>query len=272
MYKKYIFLLLTVILTACNAKETDLTDNVFPTEIQTTASIENSAELPIAEPAEVPAQDQRGDMDIDVMQNIYSQVVEGDLTALSQMENFDRIEEAYNNLNAFGDYEWKLIDIDHNGYEELVWQQKENVSYMKRIVGLFSFEKDPKCIIFDLNDSAEFYFISDSDNLVHYDQYFGMYRFFRLDGYTLDENLDLDFTYGLCLYDIYDLSEIDEDYLLEFQENNSDVVSEGIYYRKIVPQDNKSKKAKEILTEEQFAIEFTDLMGIDFYKFYEEFS
>lgn len=124
----------------------------------------------------------------------------------------------------------------------------------------------------DLNDSTEFYFISDRGNLVHYDQYFGMYRFFGLDAYTHDENLDLDFTYGLWLYDIYDLSEIDENYLLEFQESNPDVVSEGIYYRKITSQDNKGGKTKEILTEEQFAIEFAELMGTDFYEYYEKFS
>ena len=40
----------------------------------------------------------------------------------------------------------------------------------------------------------------------------------------------------------------------------------------MIPQDNKGGKTKEILTEEQFAIEFADLMGIDFYEFYEEFS
>lgn len=206
------------------------------------------------------------------IQEIYKQVMAGDLTALSQMEDFERIESAYNNLNTLGDYEWKLADIDHNGYEELVWQEKEDVGYMKRIVGLFSFEKDPKCIIWDLNDSSEFYFISDSGNLVYYDQYFGMYRFFSLDGYTLDENLDLDFTYGLRLYDIYDLSEIDENYLLEFQESNPDIVSEGTYYQKIIPQGSKGGEIKEILTEEQFVIEFAELMGTDFYEYYEKFS
>lgn len=206
------------------------------------------------------------------MQEIYKQVMAGDLTALSQMEDFERIESAYNNPNTLSYYEWKLVDIDHNGYEELVWQEKEDAGYRKRIVGLFSFEKEPKCIIWDLNDSTEFYFISDRGNLVYYDQYFGMYRFFSLDGYTLDENLDLDFTYGLRLYDIYDLSEIDENYLLEFQESNPDIVSEGIYYRKITSQDSKGGETKEILTEEQFVIEFAELMGTDFYEYYEKFS
>lgn len=205
-----------------------------------------------------------------VMQNIYNQIIEGDLTALNQMENFGLIETVYNNPNTLGDYEWKLTDVDHNGYEELVWQEKEDVGYMKRIVGLFSFEKEPKCIILDLNDCTEFYFISDSGNLVYYDQYFGIYRFFSLESYTLDENLNLDFTYGLWLYDIYDLSEIDEKFLLRLQEGNPDIIGEGIYYQKIISQDNESGKIKESLTEEQFVNEFTDLMGIDFYEFYRE--
>lgn len=202
--------------------------------------------------------------------DIYSQVVEGDLTALSRLEIYEEIISIYEKHSKFNDLEWRLADIDYNGYEELVWQEKEDVGYMKRIVGLFSFEKESKCIIWDLNDGSEFYFISDSGNLVYYDQYFGIYRFFSLESYTLDENLNLDFTYGLWLYDIYDLLEIDEKFLLKLQKSNPDIKGEGIYYQKIISQDNESRKIKESLTEEQFVNEFTDLMGIDFYEFYRE--
>lgn len=204
------------------------------------------------------------------IQDIYSHVMEGDLTVLNRLEIYEEITSIYEKHSKFNDLEWRLADIDYNGYEELVWQEKENVGYMKRIVGLFSFEKEPKCIIWDLNDGTEFYFISDSGNLVYYDQYFGIYRFFSLERYTLDKNLNLDFTYELRLYDIYDLTEIDEKFLLKLQKSNPDITGKGIYYQKIISQENESGKIKESLTEEQFVNEFTDLMGVDFYKFYKQ--
>lgn len=127
---------------------------------------------------------------------------------------------------------------------------------MKMILGIFVLKDDNvECILWDINDATEFYFLSSVGNIIHYTQYYGMYEYNGFDYYKFNTECNMEFAYGLYLYNIYNFSEVDSP---PWYEKHPDIISEGVYYIKSTVKFTD----EEMLEEKQFMKEFEEIIGL----------
>ena len=206
--------------------------------------------------------------------SIEEQIKEGDFSCLKESEGkkkeYERIFEIHEEL---GDMEWKLFDINKDGFEDLIWQEKEaRFSKGKRILGIFSCNPDsPQCVIWDTAQMTTGYFWSDADKLVYYYQSYGICSYNRYDYFTVDVNWVQKFEYGLEIYNIYDLGsdpEWQESFEAKWQEKYGEQLKEGISYKKCIGRDPKGIAPDKYihLSEAEFLEEFYELTGFEFEK------
>lgn len=137
------------------------------------------------------------------------------------------------------------MDLNGNGVDELI--QIEN----NRIVAIYADGDKENPILEDLNDSTEYYFLGKEGNLIYYTQYFGMYRTVRFENYIFDKNWNKKLLYALSVYDIYDISQMPDEW------ERTDMQENGIYYRK----DAGNEWEQEALTGEEFGVLYEQMTG-----------
>ena len=160
------------------------------------------------------------------------------------------------------EFEWVEQDINGDEVSELIWREKK---WLKRLLAVFAFENDEARIIFLHNGNAHnYYFLSESDPVyyVYYDCYSGIIQSNEFLFYTLDHNFKKEFVCGLYVLDVYDFSELSDEWL-----NNNPYIQEngiGIYYQRFYLDADGNRKNAEYISAEQFYYTFQEMAGFHF--------
>ncbi len=206
--------------------------------------------------------------------SIEEQIIKGDFSSLKESGgNKEEYERIFRIHQESEDMEWKSCDINNDGFEDMIWQEKEaRFSKGKRITGVFSCNpENPQCVIWDTGQMTTGYFWSDADKLVYYYQSYGICNYNRYDYFSIDVNWEQKFEYSLEIYNIYDMGfdpEWRKSFEADWQEKYGEPLKEGISYKKCISIDpNGIASNKYInLSEEEFAEEFYELTGFEFEK------
>lgn len=169
-------------------------------------------------------------------------------TELLSQEDYTRMMKEWN-------FELILKDINHDGYDDLVWQENKG---KKNINAIISYHQNGfECVVHDMEDGATTYYFDGDKNIIEYTcggTPWGIYEYFVKLNY--DKNWNQTPAYGLGIKNIYDIEEYGID--------ASDITEKGIYYTELVYLDELETLP---LTEQQFLIKFSDMMGIDYDDF-----
>lgn len=186
---------------------------------------------------------------------LIKQIKNGDFSNLKS-DITEEIQRVYTKENESQNIEWREYDLNGDGISELIWQNAVNYNKnMKSIVGIFTFQNgNAKCITWDINDSTEYLFLSETGNIIHYTQYYGLYMFNGFDYYIFDNEWNRKFDYGLYIYYIYDFSEVSDE---SWYQKHPDMIGEGVYYTKCTVRFAE----EEVLEEKQFMEAFKEIVG-----------
>lgn len=197
--------------------------------------------------------------------SIFAQKLQnGDLSILANEDvDTNKLIDGYYKTETKNDnIEWVLQDINGDDVDEIIWQEKKSYREdIKRIVGVFAFQADAvKCVFWDANDSTEFFFLSSSGNIIYYIWDSGIYT---SEGYykcEIDEAYKWNMISGICIYNIYDLSELAPEMW------NGDLPDRtGIYYSKYIPEPDKTLPGHmENISREEFLEIFLQMTGDEF--------
>jgi hypothetical protein len=200
-------------------------------------------------------------------ETLIKQVIDGDFSNLKESGDSisEQIKRSYADRADYIDF----IEVDLNGdnINELIWQEKEN-NYnenMKRIWGVFTAQSDGiACILWDVNDAGEYYFLSANRRLIYYTQYYGTYNYNGYEHYQLDDKGDIKYVSGLYLYNIYDFAEVD---FAWWHEEHPNMLKEGTYYERYIDESAKREGNEEGLAEEGFLEAFEEMAGASFREY-----
>lgn len=185
-----------------------------------------------------------------------------------RIDEYERIFEIHQDLE---DMEWRLYDINKDGYNDLIWQEKEaRISNGKRIVGIFScVPEKSRCIIWDTDQMTTGYFLSNTNKLVYYYQNYGIYSYNRYDYITYDENWKQKIEYSLEIYNIYDGDqdlEWQKGFADQWREKYNKELKKGVIYKKCISLSSNENSLNEYvnLSRDEFLKEYYELTGIEF--------
>lgn len=205
------------------------------------------------------------DLEGDSLRNsIQGQIMSGDFSCLTN-ENWESKQEVYRNLekaSAQG-LEWRQLDLNGDEIEDLILQEAETVtsdSGEKRIIGIFDCKRDEaRCVLWDVNDSSEYYFCGTTGKLMYSaSSYGGVVSTESYSHYYFDEEWNEIKDYSLVVYRIN--SKIDKEYAEEWKRENPDMAEDGIYYRKY------TEDGVEILTQKELESIYKMETGYEFYS------
>lgn len=157
------------------------------------------------------------------------------------------------------DYEWVYKDINGDGEEELILQEKNlymEPSGNSLIIDIFTVKnKDVVHVFSDYMDAA--YYCQLCDNgLLYYEQYYGRYDYEQYILFRYDEEWNEIFVDGLALYYLLEPDEGEEEYTIY---EDLYMKKEQLYFWEFQMKDEK--KDYERLTQEEWTNKFYDLFG-----------
>lgn len=191
--------------------------------------------------------------------SIQGEIMSGNFSWLEDVD-WESKERAYLNMEESGKVEWRRIDLNKDGIEDLILQEKDTVgdSDQKRIYGIIACEKDgARCVKWNENDMTEYSFCGSTGELMYTAPYYGgvvsgePYRH-----YYYDEEWNEITDYKLVVYKIDSL--MDEEYAEKWKKEHPDMAEDGLYYRKYVGDE------EEILTLEELKQIYETEMGDTF--------
>lgn len=273
----FCIMLLCLFLTGCHV-ETDkqqvgTTENTGATETGAIEKIADSMKeavtnmITICKTAFVTGKSQayESERETDLQSSIQDQIMSGNYRNLECEEGYywDSIQAVIER----GDAEWRQIDLNGDGTDDLILQDRKTISTMgcKRMIGVIACEEDQaKCIASDLNDGTEFSFCGPTGELMYSSSSYGgdiSSEYYRHYHYDKDWNEVTD--YELVVYRI-DMETLGEpEYAEKWKTEHPDMASDGIYYRKY------TETETEALTLEELKTIYETETG---YQFYTEFS
>lgn len=152
-------------------------------------------------------------------------------------------------------YEWVYKDINADGEEDLILQEKYVYAETPRIVDVFSIkDQDVVHVLCDYMDADYEYQLCDG-GLLYYEQFYGKYDYEQYILYHYDKEWNEIFVDGLELYYLYELEEGQEEYSI----GQLDMDKERLYFWEFKIQDEKKEYTK--LTEAKWKEKFHDLFG-----------
>lgn len=175
----------------------------------------------------------------------------------------DRVAEDLENImndREFQDVEWLYYDLNDDGQDELILQEKTSVAdtRIKRIIGIFAEQQGQAFVIlWDVNDMTEFCFLS-NNQLIYFDQYYGTYGYESYKIYEYDLQWDKKLVKGYEYYDIDSMENLPPDWL----DMHPDLSQEGTYFLKYIVEDidGETVRVYQELTMEQLL----DELGFNF--------
>jgi len=201
--------------------------------------------------------------------SIQSEIMSGNFEHLNNDSEYAAsIEKTYDwVVNELGDCEWRQLDLNGDGIEDLILQEKDIVgeySNQHRILGIFACEKDEaRCILWDTADMSEYYFCGSTGEIMYTASSYGLLvsvEPYKHCYYDREWNLITD--YKLVVNKI-DMEEGMKEYprqTEEWKQENPDMAEGGIYYWKY------TDAGKETLTREELENIYERETGYEFYS------
>lgn len=190
------------------------------------------------------------------------EIQKGNFSCLKDENSASYMENIFGSLGTADRTEWVRYDIDRDGVDELIWQEKEPAggSGFKRIMAIYSHHNEEvKCFLWDINDCSEYFFLGESGKLVYYMFEYGVTDSQDYAYCVIDMENGIRYDYWLSIYNVYDTSELYD----SWGEKHPDMMEVGMYYRKRIPGPNQSEE-QQYLTREQFLTEFYELTGVEY--------
>lgn len=155
------------------------------------------------------------------------QIKSGDFSGIehSEIVSEEELHNTYKNIAQ--DTEWLYIDINGDGVKDLIWQVKNEQTIGKQVIGIFDIGENGKCVLWDVMDNGEFYFLTDKGDLVYYSQYLGLYGYKSYRKYECDTLWNKKMVKELCAYNITDIDNIL--YWMD-EHDHSGMTEDGIYF------------------------------------------
>jgi hypothetical protein len=193
-------------------------------------------------------------------------IMSGDFSCLEN-EDWESMQESYKREND--KYEWRLIDLNGDGIEDLILQEKDTVdeySNRHRILGIFACEEDgAKCVLWDDAYMGEFSFCGPTGELMlYYYNFGGMVDTEGYQHYYYDMEWNKVIDYRLVIWGVN--SPEGYDYPTEWFESHPDMQEEGIYYRKYEGAYAGDDAEGEVLTLEGLKEIYETEMGMEMYS------
>lgn len=199
--------------------------------------------------------------------SIQSRIMSGDFECLdNDTEYVESIEKAYGwTRNGLKDGQWRLIDLNGDGIEDLILEEKEAVtadSGKKRIIGIFAcYEDKARCVLWDVNDSTEYFFCGLTGELMYSaSSYGGVVSEEPYTHYYFDREWNEITDYTIVVYRID--AAMNEEYAEKWRNENPDMAEDGIYFRKY------TEEGVEVLTRKELESIYEMETG---YEFHSEF-
>lgn len=195
-------------------------------------------------------------------ENWMQEIQQGNFSCLLDNARSSEMEYVYERSLTLYETEWILYDINEDGIKELIWQEKETAggSGFKRIMGIYTYQEgEVKCIVWDVTDGTEFYFLGKTGKLGYYMFEYGVTNSQDYAHCVIDMENGIRYDYWLSIYNVYDTSELYD----SWGEKHPDMMEVGMYYRKRIPGPNQSEE-QQYLTREQFLTEFYELTGVEY--------
>ena len=186
----------------------------------------------------------------------FEEIINGDMSSLYQIKEEDR--NFIKQLAQNGDNEWSLCDINGDGKQELILQERQGEleGNIRHIIAIFAeTEEGVKRVLWDIFETGEFYSFIDG-RLIHYCYVNGTYNadfYYRCifdDDWEMREDR---------LFEILDVTSLDEyDFLSD--EMKKEIPSVGFYYRYVTYGENDRETAA-LLSEDEWRDMFKEEMG-----------
>lgn len=169
--------------------------------------------------------------------SIQTEIMSGDFSRLDEDDEFkEHLERAFARWESGEtlEIEWQMLDLNGDGIEDLIVQNKETVgaSEIKQILGIFACDEDSaRCVEWDLNDMTEYSFCGPTGELMY-----TAYNYGHIPDeepywhYYYDKEWNKINDYLLVIYQID--STVDPEYAETWREEHPDLAEDGIYYRK----------------------------------------
>lgn len=153
--------------------------------------------------------------------------------------------------SSFYTVKWVYEDINKDGIKDLILEDITDT--VTKIIGIFTIEnQDVTIVLWDDVDVTSYYEMC-SKGILCYAQYYGTYDNERYELYSYDNAWNKILIKGLELYDIEDIS------LVQQLDESLKLDKEGVHYLEFIIQDGKKKYIR--LTEEEWLKEFSALFG-----------
>jgi len=167
-------------------------------------------------------------------ENGFEKIEQGDFSIVFGLNDNQRtlLQYVYSNLQENDDMELLYADINADGTEELIFQEKEPAEReRKRIVAVFAITANGyERIMWDISDNTEYYFIANG-KLVYYCFHSGIYYYSSYSTFCFDENWNENIEKKLEIFEITDLELYAECPDHWWNIAKPDVDMEGYYYR-----------------------------------------
>lgn len=193
--------------------------------------------------------------------NEFESMMQGDFSAVFGLSDEDKedLHNMYLRDQERGDMEWAYFDINADGAEELIYQQKEPVSdsSKKRIYAVFAMTANGcERIIWDVNDMGEYHFLAD-DKIVYYYRHSGVYHYESYSICSFDEMWNKNVEKQLEILLIDDMVSYEE-----YNWNLWDIVQpiKNEYYYRIIKYGDDTTEKNLVQAEEWFHV-FEDEIG-----------
>ena len=200
--------------------------------------------------------------------NIQAEIMSGNLEHLEEEDEKRResIESGIN--NDFYELEWRQIDLNGDGIDDLILQMVEPVpdTSEQRIIAIFAcYEDRAECIMIDLNDFTEYSFCGITGELMYTaPNYSGVIstEYYRHYHYDSDWNEITEYTLYAYRVDGTDTEPVST----WWEKRHPDMVENGCYYRRYDEDGNNSQHVE--LTFDEFKEIYETDTGFEFYSDY----
>lgn len=179
----------------------------------------------------------------------------------------DYMAEHYPFMEARGEYEWRQIDLNGDGIDDLILQDSMAISdlnWHKRIWGIFACDKDSaSCIMMDQNDMTEYFFCGPTGELMYTaSSYVPLVSCEPYTHYYYDREWNRIEDYKLVIYWVYDVGEDSEypEHAEEWKSNHPDMAEHGVYFWRY------TDEGEEMLTREEFTEIYETETGLSLYS------
>ncbi len=183
-------------------------------------------------------------------EDLAEQMMNGDFSGMLETDRISRedVQSVYKNMSDSVEFEWTFADMNHDGTDDLIWQEKKAREIGNPIIAIFDMASQGRCELWDTMDGTEYFFVTGNGKLVYHAPYFGTYDYVPYWEYEYDEAWNRTKIGGICAYYIYDLEELEG-------HTFDDMPEEGVYFWEYIGEEKTALKRTE------FKEKFEDLTG-----------